>query len=91
MTPMSGSSYAYLEIATQRSSAEVGPEKLACCPGRDCHAVAAAAPHLVRAIGHAGVEAVDLTDVGAEHLDVVAAETAAAVEGEIGDHRSSSS
>lgn len=90
MTPMSGSSCAYPEIAKQRSFAEVAPEKLACCPGMDCHAVAAAAPPLARATGHADVEAVDPTDVGVGHLDVAVVEAAAAVGGGIGDHRSSS-
>lgn len=57
----------------------------------DCHAVAAAAPHLAKVIGHADVEAVDPTDAGVGHLDVVAVvEAAAAVEGGMGDHRSSS-
>lgn len=49
-----------------------------------------AAPHLARATEHADVEAVDPTDVGVGHLDVAVVEAAAAAEGEIGDHRSSS-
>jgi hypothetical protein len=56
----------------------------------DCHAVVVAAPHLARATEHADVEAVDPTDVGVGHLDVAVVEAAAAAEGEIGDHRSSS-
>lgn len=87
---MSGSSCAYQEIATQRSSAEVGPEKLACYPGMDCHAVVAAAPHLAKVTGHADVEAADPTDAGVGHLDVAVVEAAAAVGGGMGDHRSSS-
>lgn len=90
MTPMSGSSCAYPEIALRRSSAEVAPEKLACFRGMDCHAVVVAAPHLARATEHADVEVVDPTDVGVGHLDVAVVEAAAAAEGEIGDHRSSS-
>lgn len=90
MIPMSGSSCAYQEIATQRSSAEVGPEKSACYPGMDCHAVAAAAPHLAKVTGHVDVEAVDPTGAGVGHLDVAAVEAAAAVEGGMGGHRSSS-
>ena len=89
MTPMSGSSCAYPEIALQRSSAGVVPERLACSRGMDCHAVAVAAPHPARATEHADVEAVDPTDVGVGHLGV-AVEAAAAAEGGIGDHRSSS-
>lgn len=90
MILMSGSSCAYQEIATQQSSAEVGPEKLACCPGMDCHAVVAAAPHLAKVTGHADVEAADPTDAGVGHLDVAVVEAAAAVGGGMGDHHSSS-
>lgn len=87
---MSGSSCAYREIATQRSSAEVAPEKWPCYPGMDSHAVAAAALHLAKATGHADVEAVDPTDAGVEHLDVAVVGAAGTVEGGMGDHRSSS-
>lgn len=53
--------------------------------------MAAAAPHLAKVTGHADVEAVGPTDAGVGHLDVVAVvEAAAAVEGGMGDHRSSS-
>lgn len=90
MIPMSGSSCAYQGIATQRSSVEVGPEKLACWLGMDCHAVVVAAPHLAKATGHADVEAVDPTDAGVGHFDVAVVEAAAAVERGMGDRRSSS-
>lgn len=72
MSPTSVSFCVNPGIATLRSFAGTVGETLTYCSGMDCVAEARA-PRLAVATGHAAVEAVDPTDVAAEHFDAVVA------------------